>query len=467
MATNNWVTKNSMDNNNATELLLSPSATVSFADVAHQTLTFDVNRPSEKLILELLGTCWVQRLRSISQTGNTRQVYMFAEHSRFGHSLGVAYLAVSLMKHLHKLAPDQVSDYETAVGAAALLHDIGHVAPGSHLGERLWGGEDNESAGHKGRHESVGIRVIKGDTDVNRILRNASPKLPELVSKILSEDASLPAWTTAIISGGGWNADRGNWAIVDSAMCAVTYGRYNVTALIDAFRLTEDGRMVLHESRIDALTHFFVARDSMYRQIYQHRVLQAIDSLTLLIVKRLRFLITTLSSGIPLSEELQAIYGIYCDQVMCEALTSPDYGSQLQIDTVFQMTEQWWGYHLQRWCSAKDSVLRDLSCRLRDRQLFKTIRLEDSGSLEGLISKTKAIASKLGFDPEYYVALIDELDAHRGKAEPPPMVLRDNGKIVPATEIEPLIAQLLARPDRARRWLAVPKEVKEALGRVR
>ena len=78
------------------------------------------------------------RKRGISQTGNTKLVYMFAEHSRFGHCLGVAYLATLLMKHLRTMSPSQVAPYQNAVAAAALLHDVGHVAPGAHLAERIW-----------------------------------------------------------------------------------------------------------------------------------------------------------------------------------------------------------------------------------------------------------------------------------------------------------------------------------------
>ena len=196
---------------------LQGSAQVSFADVAHQTLSFDRTNPSEALILRLIDTRWMQRLRRISQTGNTKFVYMFAEHSRFGHSLGVAYLASMLMKQLrrHADAPGTMAElekYEAAVAAAAILHDVGHIAPGSHLAERCWAPKSHS------RHETVSSRVILEDAEISGILQAHSADLPDLVCRILAEDPALPRWTIQIISGGGWNADRGNWAIVDSAM---------------------------------------------------------------------------------------------------------------------------------------------------------------------------------------------------------------------------------------------------------
>ena len=450
--------------------LITPSSTVNFADVAHQTLIFDSSIPAERLVLELADSRWMQRLRRISQTGNTKLVYMFAEHSRFGHSLGVAYLAMLLMKNLKKRSFEQVLPYEHAVLAAAILHDVGHVAPGSHLGERIWATDS------LGRHEHVSIRVVTEDEEIRDILERAQPGLAEMVTDILSDNPRVPSWTRSIISGGGWNADRGNWAIVDSAMCSVSYGRYNVTALIDAFCLSEQGELVLQEARSDALTHFFVARDSMYRQVYQHRVLQAVDALSSNVVRRVRDIIDehTAQSNPGILKILFEDLQIYCDDTMRDVLLSRRYGSELPLQTIFEMTESWWQYHIERWSDSKDQILSDLSSRLRDRRLFKTIRLEegaghaiDAGTMAKLVEDAKEIAIALGYDPKYYVNIVQEKDKHRGKTEEPPMVLLDNGEIVPVTVIEPIIDQILKRTATTRSWLAVPKSVKEKLGRHR
>lgn len=426
---------------------------VSFADIAHQTITFDTSESCDKMVLELLDTAWMQRLRSISQTGNTKLVYMFAEHSRFGHCLGVAYLAKLLMKNLKSKHENLVEPYEKAVAAAALLHDIGHVAPGSHLAEKVW------ANGTKPKHEKISERIIKEDKEIASILERYESGLVEKVCAILSESKDMPPWTVSLISGGGWNADRGNWAIVDSAMCCVSYGRYNVLALIDAFRLSKDLHLVIGENRSDALTHFFVARDSMYRQVYQHRALQAVDALTRNIAKRCRLLVNEKSH-----QQLKEI-GFFSDSTMTSALIAKDYSKELELEQIFQMNEHWWSYHLAKWTECSDSILSDLSKRLRDRRLFKTIRLQDEN--DPVIEEAKKVAKTLGFEPEYYLNIVNEMDAHRGKKEESPKILLENGAIVPATETEPLIAQIMSRPAVARSWLAVPTEVKEKIGRKR
>lgn len=431
------------------------SSTVSFADVAHQSLSFDRREESSRLILELIDTDWVQRLRHIKQTGNTNLVYMFAEHSRFGHSLGVAYLANVLMDHLQTYSADLVKPYRNAVAAAAILHDIGHCAPGSHLAERVWA--QGES---KIEHEKLTRRIIREAPRISEILERH--QVSEDVCRILSEDKVLPSWTHQMISGGGWNVDRGNWAIVDSAMCSVNYGRYNVRALIDAFRLTKDGQLVLRENRVDALTHFFVARDSMYRQVYQHRVLQAADALTAIIVKRIR----DIAADPHFSSFDES--GIFCDDAMQKALLSRNYPETLSLNEIYRMTEYWWNYHLERWCSSQDSVLRDLASRLHHRRLFKTIRLHSDAPLkktpaidpnsDELYTRAVEAATNLGLDPRYYVLNVsDELHA---SPEIPPRVLLENGDTVLVTDIEPLIASLLGREKQNRYWLAVAPEIK-------
>ena len=83
---------------------------------------------------------------------------------------------------------------------------------------------------------------------------------------------------------------------------------------------------------------------------------------------------------------------------------------------------------------------------------------------QAVIESVKKTAQEMGYDPRYYVMLVEDADAHRGKSEQATGVLLDSGEIVSVTEAEPMIGQLLRRPQRKRRWLAVPKEVKARLG---
>jgi hypothetical protein len=424
--------------------------TVSFADVAEQSINFSNNDPAEALVLKLIDCAWVQRLRDISQTANTRLVYMFSEHSRFGHSLGVAYLACQMIKHLAEVTREkkilqQINEWKSAVTATALLHDVGHLAPGSHIAFKTWFSDLEDS------HEKIATCIITQDQEIRDILNSFSSELLTKITAILEGSKEAPPWTWQIIAGGGWNVDRGNWCIVDSIMAGVSYGRYNVPALTSAIKIREDGRLVLSENRIDAMMHFALSRHAMYRQVYQHRVILAADMLNQAVVKRARDL---------------RDFRDFNDRAMRAVLTanSPE---ELLLDNIFLMREAWWRYHLLQWCQSQDKILADLSNRLINRRLFKTVRVTDDNK-ETLIQQSEKFAQELDFDARYYLHPISTVDTQASDQKHSLKVEMDDGRLIGFNQAEPLFDSL-ARESLAglREWLAMPEELKIKLGRKR
>lgn len=419
---------------------------ISFADVVHPSLRFRSNIPSERLVLDLLDTRWVQRLRDVSQTANTRLVYMFSEHSRFGHSLGVAFLANLLMDRLVETHASDIAPYREAISAAALLHDLGHLAPGSHTAFKTWFPDTPDE------HESIAIKIIKEDPELQEILGHYSPQLADNVCKILSEDSSLPPWTWQIISGGGWNVDRGNWCMLDSILAGVSYGKYNVAALIESIQLSKDKKLTLRENRLDAMMHFALSRHAMYRQIFQHRVLLAADALNRSIAKRAR--------------ELTA-KSIFADDSMQEVLHARSY-RDLSLETIYKMRESWWRYHLMRWSEDNDPILADLSNRLLNRKLFKTVRIRSGDNKIQLHAQAEKALSDLGLDPSYYLHEISTVYVHESDFRQSILVSYDDGTIRSLGDAEPLYDEITQESElRVKSWLALPAEAKIVLGRAR
>ena len=417
-----------------------------FADIVHQNLGFSPKEESGALIIKLIDTKWFQRLRDISQTANTRLVFMFSEHSRFGHSLGVAHLANLLMNNLSREFPEEVKKYKTAVSAAAMLHDIGHLAPGSHTAFKTWFPNKADS------HEKIGTRIINEDQQIQSILNEIDPGLTKLVTKILTEDKEIPPWTWECLSAGGWNVDRGNWCTVDSILAGVSYGNYNIPALIESITLSPEKHLVLKENRLDAMMHFVVSRHAMYRQVYQHRVLLSADTLNKAIAKRARDLGSDLD---------------FADETM-QSVLSTSSPEDLALETIFWMRESWWRYHLAKWTKSKDNTLADLADRLLNRRLFKTVRITEDDSADVLRDAAVSAVTSAKFDPEYYLHYISTSDMHAGDYKHSIKVLMDNGSIRKLSEADPLFSAIVEESkDYQRSWLVMPDEAKQELGRER
>lgn len=107
-------------------------------DPIHGHLEFD------DYVWEIIDTPEFQRLRNLFQLGNCSYVFPGATHTRFEHSIGVAYLSNRLSHHLIKSSKENKTfnffDINSesnvrCVTLAGLLHDLGH-GPFSHLFDR-------------------------------------------------------------------------------------------------------------------------------------------------------------------------------------------------------------------------------------------------------------------------------------------------------------------------------------------
>ncbi|MCX7511997.1 HD domain-containing protein, partial [Levilactobacillus brevis] len=142
-----------------------------------------------QVILDLINTREFQRLRRIKQLGTASLIFHGAEHSRFGHSLGVYEITRQICDNFQRNYPMKTpgdggwDDRERLTAlCAALLHDIGH-GPYSHTFEHIF---------HT-NHEAITVEILTSpETEVNQVLRRVSPNFPEAVASVIQKTYPNP-----------------------------------------------------------------------------------------------------------------------------------------------------------------------------------------------------------------------------------------------------------------------------------
>lgn len=256
-----------------------------FRDPVHKLIRID---PDDVVLLELLDTPEMQRLRRIRQLGVSNLTFHGAEHSRFAHSLGVMNFAQRILESLKRRYKNdtEVLDYLNVdncriVKAAALLHDMGH-RPFSHMLERAFDGGD--------KHEKMTVRIIRSnDTQVFKALKDCNVD-PEKVAELI-EGTSEHSLLKDIVSS-QLDADRMDYLLRDSLATGVEYGRFDAEWLISALCIgrdpqssndgTQSWRLCLDKQRgLPSAEQFILARVHMTEQVYFHRATRGYEVLLL------------------------------------------------------------------------------------------------------------------------------------------------------------------------------------------
>jgi HD superfamily phosphohydrolase len=263
------------------------------SDPIHGYIDFTASRNAGDITEQrLVDHPWVQRLRRIHQLQSAWWVYPSAEHTRFQHVLGAMHLAGQMVSQLYP-SLSQACDGERIPSQAyvvslarisALVHDVGHGPYGHFF--------DDHFLAHMGlTHEDVGQRIVRTELDelIRGIRSNPDGPIPAheivqpehvayLIKRPAAVEEAAPSWLRLLrsIFAGVYTVDNMDFVLRDSYMAGHGPRAFDLDRLLHYSFFTAEG-LALHTKGLTALLHFMEARGELFRTLYFHRTVRAID----------------------------------------------------------------------------------------------------------------------------------------------------------------------------------------------
>jgi HD superfamily phosphohydrolase len=263
------------------------------SDPIHGYIDFTASRnPGDITEQTLVDHPWVQRLRRIHQLQSAWWVYPSAEHTRFQHVLGSMNLAGRAVQHLYPSLRDASSGdsvpsqgyVQCLARIAALLHDVGHGPYGHFF-------DDHFLVQYNITHEDIGQHIIRTElADIIRGVRGTPDESlgeqeilqPEHVAYLIKRptyaDGDAPRWLVLLRSlfAGVYTVDNMDFVLRDSYMAGHGPQAFDLDRLLHYSFFTPKG-LTLHVKGLNALVRFIEARGELFRSLYFHRTVRAID----------------------------------------------------------------------------------------------------------------------------------------------------------------------------------------------
>ncbi len=227
------------------------------------------------LVLELIDSPEVQRLRGIRQLGLANLVFPGANHSRFEHVLGVSNL-VERLGHELELPEKELNP----LLATAVLHDIGHPAY-SHTLEYLMkdylGKDHMEFAGS--------ILLGKASTYEREEIKEIQKLRVPSVVDILSKHDISPSEVAGLVLGkhrklylghiihGDIDVDQMDYLLRDAHSTGVALGMIDIDRLMGTI-IVHENRIATESKGVEAVEGFLTARALMFTSVYFHHTVR-------------------------------------------------------------------------------------------------------------------------------------------------------------------------------------------------
>lgn len=323
----------------------------------------------------------MQRLTRIRQLGLSNAVYPAAQHTRFQHSIGAFHLMSEAITSLRQKGIFIFDSEAEAVGAAILMHDIGH-GPFSHVLE------DTLISGIT--HEEISLMMMERVNDemngaLNLTLKIFKDEYPKrFLHQLISSQLDM---------------DRLDYLRRDSFFTGVNEGNIGSARIIKMLNVVDD-QLAVESKGIYSIENYLTSRRLMYWQVYLHKTAVACE----------RLLVNTLRRAKHLAAEGKDVFAPPCLKYF---ITNDIDGERFRnspeaLANYGQLDDSDIWSAMKVWAHSNDKILSLLATDMVNRNIFKVEVCNEPVSEERLETLRARLAKAYGMttsDASYLISL--------------------------------------------------------------
>lgn len=240
-------------------------------DVIHGYIEFN------PLLLSIIDTPEFQRLRNIKQLGACHFIFPSATHTRFQHSLGVAYLSRVMIENIKQNNPELQISQDTIenIEIAGLCHDLGH-GPFSHLFDDLLLNDSNDpNKFHEVRSCNLFEKLVK-DNQID-ITPDRIAIIQELIHPQNKKELNIPDYIYQIVANNfnSIDVDKFDYLRRDCYTLGLSYS-FDFNRIIKQAKVIHN-HICFPEKIYNIIYQIFITRWRLHTEIYNHPIVRCIE----------------------------------------------------------------------------------------------------------------------------------------------------------------------------------------------